>query len=128
MNIIALGQIAFFALAVAAISVTISKSKLFASVRAWISEKNQRLGHLVSCAYCTSHWVAMPLIVIYRPIVVPFLSAVDLIVSWLALVAIAALVSGSINKLTPFSGDVPPPKGLNGPPLNGGGRGSELNH
>lgn len=44
---------------VAVATLTISKSKLFAGVREWASEKApQSLGSLLSCPYCLSHWIA----------------------------------------------------------------------
>ncbi len=104
MNMIGLYQVAVLALATAAISVTISKARLFASAREWIAKRNTWLGELMSCSYCTSHWVAIALVAIYRPVLVSQWIIVDLFVSVFAVVAIAAIVSGMIIKLNPFRG------------------------
>jgi hypothetical protein len=104
MNMIGLYQVAVLALATAAISVTVSKARVFASARAWIAARNTWLGELVSCSYCTSHWVAIALVAIYRPVLVSQWIFVDLLVSVFGMVAIAAIVSGVIIKLNPFRG------------------------
>lgn len=45
--------------ATSAISITISRSKLFKSIRIFIhNEVSSGFYYLVSCHYCTSHWVA----------------------------------------------------------------------
>lgn len=102
MNAIGLYQVAVLALATAAISVTISKARIFASAREWIASRNTWLGELVSCSYCTSHWVAIALVAIYRPVLIPQWFIVDLIVSVFGMVAISAVISGVIIKLNPF--------------------------
>lgn len=104
MNTIGLYQVAVLALATSAISVTVSKSRVFASPRNWIASRSSWLGELMSCSYCTSHWVAIALIAIYRPAIVTQWIVVDLLVSMFGLVAIAAIVSGAIIKLNPFHG------------------------
>lgn len=104
MNIMGLYQVAVLALATAAISVTVSKARLFASAREWIATRNTWLGELVSCSYCTSHWVAIALVAIYRPVLVSQWIVVDLLVSAFGMVAIAAIISGMITKLNPFRG------------------------
>lgn len=45
-------------LATAALSVTISRASITAPLREWVFSKSERVGHLISCDYCTSHWVA----------------------------------------------------------------------
>ena len=102
MNLTGFYQVAVLALATSAISVTISKARLFASLREWIASRNEWLGDLVSCSYCTSHWVAIALIAIYRPVLVPQWMPLDFLVSVFGVVAIAAVISGLITKLNPF--------------------------
>lgn len=104
MNIIGLYQVAVLALATAAISVTVSKARVSASAREWIASRSTWLGELVSCSYCTSHWVAIALVAIYRPVLISQWIVVDLLVSVFGMVAIAAIVSGVIIKLNPFGG------------------------
>lgn len=106
MNLIGLYQVTVLAVAVAAVAVTVSKARVFASTREWIAKRNAWLGELVSCSYCTSHWVALALVAIYRPVLVEQWIVVDLLVSLFAMVAIAAIISGVIIKLTPFRDSV----------------------
>lgn len=104
MNTIGLYQVAVLALATAAISVTVSRSRIFASAREWIAIRNTWLGELVSCSYCTSHWVAIALVAIYRPVLISQWIFVDFLVSVFGIVAIAAVISGVIINLNPFRG------------------------
>lgn len=98
----AMYQVVVLALATAAISTTISKGGIFASAREWIFERNEWLGKLVSCSYCTSHWVAMALVAFYRPVLVQQWLIADLVISVFSVVAISAIISGLIIKLIPF--------------------------
>ncbi len=102
MNTGGLYQVIVLALATAAISVTIAKARMFASVRKWIAERNEWLGDLASCNYCMSHWVSIAFVVIYRPVLIPQWIFVDLLVSMFVMVTIAAIVGGVIVKLNPF--------------------------
>lgn len=47
------------ALACSAAAMTITKASLFSTLRDWVVSKNAWLGKLVTCPYCTSHWLAM---------------------------------------------------------------------
>lgn len=104
MSMVGLYQVAVLALATAAISVTVSKARVFASIREWVASRNNWLGELMSCSYCTSHWVAIALVAIYRPVLVSQWVVVDLLVSVFGVVAFAAIISGVIIKLNPFQG------------------------
>lgn len=57
----------YCSIACGAISMTTSKAKVFAPVRSWITRKSEWLGEGVSCPYCTSHWVSLVLMILYRP-------------------------------------------------------------
>lgn len=84
-------QFVFLALAVAALSFTISKSTmpLIVPLRRWLS-RSSFLKELLHCPYCTSHWVAAAAMVIYRPILFHSgLPAVDWFFSWQALIGAA---------------------------------------
>jgi hypothetical protein len=55
-------------LVVGVISVTITKSSLFESLRDWMWEKSGNfLGKLFSCPYCMSHWVALVMVIWGNP-------------------------------------------------------------
>ena len=103
----AMYQVVVLALATAAISTSISKGRVFASAREWIFECNEWLGELVSCSYCTSHWVALTFVAIYRPMLIQQWFIVDFFVSVSSVVAISAVVSGVIIKLIPWQQPLP---------------------
>jgi len=106
MNFEGLYQVAVLALATAAISVTTSKARVFASTRRWIASRSDWFGDLVTCTYCTSHWMAIAFIAIYRPVIFHQWMVIDLIVSMFTTVALSAIISGVIIKLNPFHEDV----------------------
>jgi len=73
----------------ASVSFTISETKLFAAPRAYILKKFTLLGELLSCGYCLGHWVALLLIILYRPRLFHYFWPLDyfisvLLVAWLA--------------------------------------------
>lgn len=100
MNYVSLLQVVVLALATAAISLTAAKGRIFAPVRTSISIRSEWLGKLASCPYCTSHWVAIALVAIYRPVLIPHWIILDLILSVFVTVAISAVVSGMIQWLS----------------------------
>jgi hypothetical protein len=51
----------------AAISFTVTETKIFKPLREWMKKKSGFLGDLLSCGYCFGHWVAFVLVAIYRP-------------------------------------------------------------
>ncbi len=93
-------DIVVIALATAAISITISKGRIFAPVRGWVASKNHWFGELLSCFYCTSHWLAFIFVMIYQPLLVHKLFVLDLFVSMFVVVAISAVICGVIIRLT----------------------------
>lgn len=100
MNVNGLMQIAILAFATAAISLTTAKGKIFAPFREWMKARSDWIGELASCPYCTSHWVAIALVAIYRPTLIRSWVIVDFAVSVFVMVAIAAVISGLIQWLT----------------------------
>lgn len=93
----ALTAIVALALAVSAVSVTVTKTKIFQPVRRWTKKRSPWAGALLSCPYCLSHWLAFVAVPIYRPQLVSsgFLP-LDLLVSVMVIVALAAFFSGLI--------------------------------
>lgn len=86
-------------LAVSALSITITKAKVFRWFRKLIQQQSNWLGELISCPYCMSHWFALAMVAVYRPTVVSSRSwLLDLGVSVMAIVALAAMLSGLIAK------------------------------
>ena len=94
MNNFNLFTIAFLALFVSVISLTITKTKAFSTIREKIIEKSDWLGYLFSCPYCLSHWVSLLVVTVYRPITVSSgMLLADLVVSIFVIVALATMFS-----------------------------------
>jgi hypothetical protein len=75
---------------VAVISTTITRSSVFHPLRKWMLEHNHWIGKLITCPYCTAHWVSFVIVALYRPrIVHSGWWPVDLLLSAFALVALA---------------------------------------
>jgi Protein of unknown function (DUF1360) len=96
------GEILAIALAVAAVSTTIAKSSLFTKMREWMLDHFMFLGKLMSCSYCTSHWVAFFFVAIYRPKLIELWWGIDFVLTAFAVIAIATVIIGVMVKLTPF--------------------------
>jgi hypothetical protein len=97
MNLEGLYAVVLLALMVAALSVTITKAKIFERQRDWIYDKNGWLGKLVQCPYCSSHWLSLGVVLVYQP--TPGVTSVfvlDLIASVFIIVALAAPASSLI--------------------------------
>lgn len=101
-------ELAALSLATSAASITISRSTLFSPFREFLLTRQggawKHLGYLVSCFYCVSHWIAAAVVLAYQPRIVQFWIVVDLGISWLAVVALAALWSGIVLLFTPMGG------------------------
>lgn len=97
MDLYGLYQVVLLGVATSVISVTISKGKIFKSLRKWVGGRSDALGVLVECRYCVSHWVALVLTIIYRPSLVPEWTTGGLVISGFVMVAIAAFVSRFIK-------------------------------
>ena len=54
-------------IATGSMAFTLSEASIFAGLRARMNQWSKWLGKLLSCGYCISHWVAFPLVAIYRP-------------------------------------------------------------
>lgn len=100
------------AFATAAISITISKSKVFSWPRKWLYRRSQIVGELVNCHYCTSHWISLVLVTIYRPVIIVMWYPADLFVSLFFIVAVSAIVGGVMCLLTPFAHATPQSRGV----------------
>jgi hypothetical protein len=57
----------YLSLVTAAISFTVTETRLFKPLREWMKKRSKFLGDLLSCGYCFGHWVAFALVAIYRP-------------------------------------------------------------
>ncbi|MEY8709890.1 DUF1360 domain-containing protein [Mangrovibacter phragmitis] len=84
------------ALSSASLSMTITQTELFASLRALAARKNGLLGHLFSCFYCMSHWMVAAGMLIYHPILLH--SSVGLF-DWIMTAFIVLTITTFINGL-----------------------------
>ena len=95
-----MNEIFVLALAVGAISLTLTKAGIFAGFRDLISSLSGWLGSLFECPYCMAHWIALGTMFLYKPMLIASgRSWVDLTVSYFALVALSSLVAGAIYRL-----------------------------
>lgn len=84
------------ALACASISLTITRTPLFGSARGWARERSVWLGKLVTCPYCTSHWVAFVLVLATTPVPHGVAESAERIVFLFAVVTLAAPMQWAI--------------------------------
>lgn len=67
LNLDQVGVLVVLGMAVGVVSMTISKASIFERLRVWIDRESEWLGDLVSCPYCTSHWVALVAVIAFEP-------------------------------------------------------------
>jgi hypothetical protein len=86
----------YLSVVTAAVSFTVTETKLFKGFREWLKRKNSFLGDLISCGYCFGHWVAFALVAVYKPKLFEswrpldyFLTAI--VIAWLAGIQWAAM-------------------------------------
>lgn len=104
------------AFAVAAMSFTIAKTKVSAPFRAWVKSHSVWAGGLVSCPYCTSHWLTLAAMVTFREDIrlIWGHGFFDYMGTWAAIIAVSAIVVGLINNA------VQPPLAALAPQQNSG--------
>ena len=87
----------FVSMAIAAISMTITRALVFKKLRDWIANNNEFMGDLFNCPYCFSHWMALIAAVWYQfePINKSFVW-LNVIVSTFMLVTITSFFCGMI--------------------------------
>jgi len=107
MDISTVTDTAILALATATISQTSARAKITAPMREWVQGKNAWLGELAACPYCTSHWVAFGLVLIYQPRWLHRFLPLDLVIATFAIVALATFIGGGMAYLT-FHPEEPP--------------------
>ncbi len=92
--------IVYLGFATSALSVTLTKADIAKPLRDWVAK---RLGPetLLSCPFCTGWWVAMPLTLIYQPTMTDKHVLIELFVSLVAVIGVAAVISGIIIQTIP---------------------------
>src|SRR3954471_4290920 len=91
-----IGQLLIVSLVVMGLSHTIARERLFEWLRLRLGGKETRLGYLVSCPYCVSHWIALILVPItgtYPVSVVPQWGAVSAVIRWLLSAILIAVLA-----------------------------------
>ena len=97
------------AMAVSVISLTITKTKVFKSLRTSIKEKNEFFGELFSCPYCFSFYPSFLIqFLFYGKLRLTYawsfilmgvdVHPIDFIVSWFVMVCIASFFTGWIYR------------------------------
>ena len=87
------------ALAVSAVSLTMTKARLTRPLRQSVGSRSAWLGELFDCPYCFSHWVSFAAVAVARPVVTSTgLLLIDLLISAFAVIALAAMFSGLVYR------------------------------
>ena len=93
---IGIGQLLAVSLIVMGLSHTIARERVFEWLRLRLGGKETRLGYLVSCPYCVSHWIALILVPItgtYPVNVVPHWGVVSWLLRWLLSAILIAVLA-----------------------------------
>lgn len=87
---------AAIALAVAAAALTITRAVVFAPLRNWVAKHSDFFGELISCPYCTSHWLAIAGTVVFQPRITHTWLVLDLTLTAFVIVALATMLYGVV--------------------------------
>ena len=91
-----IGQLLAVSLVVMGLSHTIARERLFGWLRLRLGGKETRLGYLVSCPYCVSHWIALILVPVtgtYPVNVVPQWGVGSSVLRWLLSAILIAVLA-----------------------------------
>lgn len=89
-------QMIVTALAVATVSLTMTRAVISRPWRARIKKKSSWLGELFSCPYCFSHWASLVAVLIVRPTLTVTWYPIDVAISVFAVIALASMFCGLI--------------------------------
>jgi len=105
--LVTLYHVIVIGIATGAISLFITKSTLLNSFHAWLEKSSPFLEEMLSCPWCTSHWIGAFLLLVYQPwlldagwrpawmYAVPllnfFLIPVDFLITLMVVVTVAAI-------------------------------------
>lgn len=97
------------AIAAGTAATTITKAKAFQWLRLALKARSKWLGYLVSCPYCTSHWLVFALQAVYQlRLVQSSFAVVDVVVSSFVVIGAAAFVSWALRRAHDFAEDPNP--------------------
>jgi hypothetical protein len=79
----------YLSLVTASMSFTITETKIFAPLRLWMKSRSRFFGDLLSCGYCLGHWIALILVILFKPTLFQTWWLLDyffviLIIAWVA--------------------------------------------
>lgn len=85
---------------------TLTRATMFRFLREFADKRLPFIGELLHCPYCTSHWLALGAVMVYRPRLVDsgFLP-IDLVVSGFVMVTLASFACGLIHRAFSFHAD-----------------------
>jgi hypothetical protein len=63
-------HLAYLSVACGAISLVLTKSHVLNPMHDWLEKNAPFLGKMLSCPWCTSHWVALGLVLAYDPLAI----------------------------------------------------------
>lgn len=86
-------KVLWLGIATGAISMVISKSALLNKFHDWLEPRAPFLEEMLSCPWCTSHWVALFFTLIYHPLLIDGFFPIDYLVSIMVMVVIAAVTA-----------------------------------
>jgi hypothetical protein len=95
----ALWTCAVLAMVVSGTSFTVTGMEIFEPLRRFLTGRSTWLGQLISCFYCTSHWITFGLVALCRPALVSTgLAIVDLAISAFFVIQLATFLSALLFK------------------------------
>jgi hypothetical protein len=111
--LVTLYHVIVIGIATGAISMFITKSALLNSFHAWLEKKSPFLEEMLSCPWCTSHWIGAFFLLVYQPwlldwgwrpvwmTTIPLLNfllmPVDFLVTLMMVVTVAAITAKIFN-------------------------------
>jgi hypothetical protein len=96
-NFTELLRLVYLSVACGAISMVITKGAIFDGFHEWLEKRSPFSEKLLSCPWCTSHWVAFILVLVYRPVVMTAFLPIDYLVSVMVMVALSSITTKLIH-------------------------------
>jgi hypothetical protein len=91
-------EIGYLSMATSTISLTITRAKVSRPLRGWVTRRNNFFGEMITCPYCTSHWIAFILCAIYHPRPFPVNPFIDWFIASMTVVMLASVLSKWVFK------------------------------
>lgn len=79
-------------LATGAVSYFLANAEIIERPREWLEGKSKFLRNLVRCAYCLGHWIATPLVLIYKVKIISLWPPLDYVLTIMVVAWVAALL------------------------------------